>query len=130
MAKTVEVKIPDDIEYRVISNAFGVMIASGGLLAGTMVSERSFEYWQEDLVPLVLLVFLSYRLMRTFVSTIVAYQDSPPRKPPAVSKQNIQRMHAAVAQLPETMHYTPEQVIEEVSRRIESQKAEAAKKHL
>lgn len=127
MAKTVEVKIPADIEYKVIGNAFGVLIASGGLLAGTMVSQRSFEYWQEDMVPLVLLVFLSYRFMRTFVTTLTVYQDSAPRPRP-VSKENIQRVHATVAQLPQTVSYTPEQVVEEVARRIEAQKAEAAKK--
>jgi len=127
VAKTVEIKIPADIEYKVIGNAFGVLIASGGLLAGTMVSQRSFDYWQEDLVPLLLVVFLSYRLMRTFVTTLTVYQGSPPRP---VSKDNIQRVHAAVAQLPHTLNYTPEQVMEEVARRIETQKAEAARRHL
>jgi hypothetical protein len=128
VAKTVEGNIPEDMEYKVIGNAFGVLIASGGLLAGTMVSQRSIEYWQEDLVPLVLLLFLSYRLMRSFVTTMTVYQGFPPRQRP-VSKENIQRVHAAVAQLPQTMNYSPEQVMEEVSRRIEAQKAEAAKRN-
>jgi hypothetical protein len=126
VAKTVEITIPADIEFKVIGNAFGVLIASGGLLAGTMVSQGSFEYWQEDLAPLLLMLFLSYRLMRTFVTTMTVYQGSPPRP---VSKENIQRVHAAVAQLPETMSYTPEQVVEEVARRISAQKAEAAKRN-
>jgi len=128
MAKTVEIKIPADIEYKVIGNAFGVLIASGGLLAGTMVSERSFDYWQDDLAPLLLVIFFSYRLMRTFVTTLTVYQGTAPRKKP-VSKDNIQRVHAAVAQLPQTMNYTPEQVVEEVARRIEAQKAETMRRN-
>jgi len=122
------VKIPADIEYKVIGNAFGLLVASGGLLAGAMVSERSFDYWREDVVPLVLMIFLGYRLMRTFVTTMTVYQgeDAPPG--PVVSRENVQRMHAAVAQLPASMSYTPEQVVEEVSRRIEAQKSQSARK--
>ena len=33
----VEIKVPADIEYRVIGNAFGLMIACGGLLGRMMV---------------------------------------------------------------------------------------------
>lgn len=122
-------KIPSDIEYRVIGNAFCLMIACGGLLAGTMVSQRSVDYWQEDIVPLVLVFFLGYRLMRTFVSTMTVYQGNGRPASPPVSRENIQRVHAAVAQLPATMSYTPEQVVEEVAKRIEAQKAQAAKKN-
>ncbi len=122
-------KIAADIEYRVIGNFFGLLIASGGLLAGTMMSMRSLDYWLEDIVPLILVAFLAYRLMRNLLNTMIAYPGTvtPKRKP--VSKENIQRIHAAVAQLPEAVNYTPEQVLEEVSRRIEIQKAEAAKKN-
>lgn len=128
MAKTVEIKIPADIEYKVIGNAFGLLVVSGGLLAGTMVSQGSFEYWQDDLVLLLLLVFLAYRLMSSFVTTLTVYQGSAPRLRP-VSKDNIQRVHAAVAQLPQSMNYTPEQVMEEVAKRIEAQKADAARRN-
>lgn len=127
-ASVKNIKIPADIEYRVIGNAFGLLIACGGLLAGAMVSQRSVDYWQEDIVPLVLVLFLGYRLMRTFVTTMTVYQDDGPIRRPGVSRENIQRVHAAVAQLPATMSYTPEQVVEEVARRIEAQKAQAAKK--
>ena len=126
--EAIQIKIPADIEYKVLGNAFGLMIACGGLLAGNMMSERSFEYWREDIVAIVLVVFLAFRLMRTFVTTMTVYAGAPPRPSAPVSKENIQRMHAKVAQLPETMGYTPEQVIEEVAKRIEAQKAEAAKK--
>lgn len=125
-----EIKIPADIEYKVIGNFFGLMIACGGLLAGAMVSERSLEYWREDIVPLLLVLFLSYRLMRSCVTIMIASQNAPQRPTPPVSKENIQRMHATIAQLPETASYTPEQVVDEVVRRIERQKAEAAKRAL
>jgi hypothetical protein len=125
---TVEIKIPADIEYRVIGNAFGLLIACGGLLGGAMVSQHSLEYWQEDIVPLGLILLLGYRLMRNILTTVTACQGAP--LPPAspVSKENIQRVHAAVAQLPEAMNYTTEQVIEEVAKRIEAQKANAARR--
>lgn len=125
---TVEIKIPADIEYRVIGNAFGLLIACGGLLGGAMMSQRSLEYWREDIVPLGLVFFLGYRLMRNFVTTMNACQGMPPRSTTPVSKENIQRVHAAVARLPEATNYTPEQVIEEVARRIETQKANAVKR--
>jgi hypothetical protein len=123
-----EIKIPADIEYKVLGNAFGLMIVCGGLLAGNMMSERNLGYWREDIVPLVLVFFLATRLMQNFVTTMTVYQGASPRSAAPVSKENIQRMHATVAQLPESMGYTPEQVVEEVARRIEAQKAGAAKK--
>ena len=125
---TVEIKVPDDIEYRVIANAFGFMIACGGLLAGTMVAERSLDYWLEDIVPLSLALLMGIRLFRSFVTTMTVYQGAAPRRSSAVSKENIQREHAIVAQLPHTSSYTPEQVVEEVARRIEAQKAQAVKR--
>lgn len=124
----VEIKIPADIEYRVIGNVFGLLIACGGLLGGAMVYQRSLEYWREDIVPLGLVLLLGYRLMRNILSTVIACQGAPPRPASPVSKENIQRLHATVAQLPEAVNYTPEQVIEEVARRIETQKANAAKR--
>lgn len=123
------INIPAGIEYKVIGNAFGLLIACGGLLAGAMMSERSVDYWQEDIVPLVLVFFLGYRLMSTFVTTMTVYQSYGPPPGSDVSRENIQRVHAAVAQLPATMSYTPEQVVEEVARRIESQRSQATRKN-
>lgn len=128
MARTAEIKIPADIEYRVIGNAFGLLIACGGLLGGGMLSQRSLEYWREDIVPLGLVFLLGYRLMRNLLTTVIACQGEASRSASPVSRENIQRVHAAVAQLPEATSYTPEQVIEEVARRIETQKAGAVKR--
>jgi hypothetical protein len=128
MAESTVIKVPDDIEYRVIANAFGFLIACGGLLVGTMVSERSLDYWLEDIVPLSFAIIMGIRLFRSFVTTMTVYQGTAPKNSHIVSKENIQREHAIVAQLPHTSSYTPEQVVDEVVRRIEAQKAEAAKK--
>lgn len=132
MAKTVEVKIPEDIEYRVISNAFGLLIASAGLLGGEMIRQRSFDYWLDDIVPLLFVVWLAWRLYRNFLSTMVAYQEV--NLPPALLRERQIRETlkfdpAAVAQITAKTGYTAEQVVEEVAKRIEAKKLEAAKKN-
>jgi hypothetical protein len=132
VAKTVEIKIPEDIEYRVIGNAFGLLIASAGLLAGEMVRMRSVDYWLNDIVPLLLLTWMGFRVYRNFLSTMTAYQDVPP---PATLdrdrqiRETLNSEQAAVAQISSKTGYTPEQVAEEVARRIGAQKANALKKY-
>ncbi|BCS53180.1 hypothetical protein [Geobacter sp. SVR] len=117
------VKIPDDIEYRAIGDAFGLLIACGGLLPGAMVSQRSLEYWLEDIVPLLLIMVMGFRLMRNLMATMLAVQNAPPPQP---ARQVVQPEAAAMAQLPEVPGYTTEQVLEEVARRIEAKRAAAA----
>ena len=131
MAKTVEIKIPDDIEYRVIGNMFGLLIASAGLLAGEMVRMRSFDYWLDDIVPLLLLIWMGLRMYRNFLSTMNAYQGFTP--PAAVQrdrsiKEVLKSEPAVAAQIAAKTGYSAEQVVAEVSKRIEAQKAEAQKK--
>jgi hypothetical protein len=120
-------KIPDDIEYRVIGNAFGLLVSLAGLLGGTMLNQRSFDYWMDDLVPLLFSAYMAFRLFRNFLSTMTLYQDAPPLHRSA--PQRIQPDQVAYAQLPSAPNYSAEQVVEEVARRIESQKAEALKKN-
>jgi hypothetical protein len=127
--ETVEFKILQEIEYKVIGNAFGLLIAAGGLLAGTMMSQRSFEYWQEDIVPLALLVVMGYRLLRSFNATMTAYQVLPYRPHPSARRENVQPDQAAFAQIPAPKTYTAEEVMEAVAKRIEAQKDEAMKKN-
>ncbi len=130
MAKSVEIKIPEDIEFRVIGNAFGLLIASAGLLAGEMLRMRSIDYWPEDIVPLLLLLWLGFRLFRNFLSTMNAYQDAPqqPGRPsPGVSR--IQGEKVIAGQIAAKPSYTADKVVEEVARRIEAQKADALKKN-
>ncbi len=128
MASTAKtVKIPADIEYRVIGNAFGLLIACGGLLSGSMMNQRSLDYWQEDLLLLALIAVMGFRLMRTFIDTMQLYQDAPPRRPQS-ARQTVSPEQVAMGQLPPVPGYTADQVVEEVTRRIEANKAKAAKK--
>lgn len=132
---TAVIKVPEDIEYRIIGNAFGMMIACGGLLTGVMVSERSLDYWRDDIVPLGLLVVLGFCLSRNCIAMLSAClaEIRPTRHHPspraAATKEKIQQEHAAIAQLPASSKLSPEQVVEQVVKRIEAQKAEASKKN-
>lgn len=130
MAKSVEIKIPDDIEFRVIGNAFGVLIASAGLLAGEMLRLRSFDYWLDDIVPLLLLLWMTYRLFRNFLSTMNAYQDiSVQEGHPSQNTSPVRNEHVIAGQIPAKPSYSAEKVVEEVAKRIEAQKADALKKN-
>ena len=124
-------KIPEDIEYRVLGNAFGLMIATGGLLAGAMVSERSFDYWLNDIVPIILCVFMLFRLFRNLMSTMLLYYRDEPQHVPShkgrAESLNPEPLH--MPQIAGPNGPTPEQVVEEVVKRIEAQKAEQAKKN-
>ena len=129
---TATLKIPQDIEYRVLGNAFGLLIAAGGLLAGTMVAERSLAYWQDDIVPLALCAFMAFRLFRNMVLTMLLYNDAAPLPSHGAAtapRENVASEPLAMPQLPQVPGLTPEQVVEEVVKRIEVQKAEQAKKH-
>lgn len=127
--QTVEIKVLQEIEFKVIGNAFGLLIAAGGLLAGTMVREASFDYWQEDIVPLALLVIMGYRLVRSFIATMTAYQVVPYRPHAAAQRENVQSVQAAYAQIPAPKTYSAEEVMDAVAKRIEAQKEEAMKKN-
>jgi hypothetical protein len=126
-AQTAVTKISSDIEYRVIGNAFGLLIASAGLVGGTMVNQRSFDYWFDDLVPIIFALYMAFRLFRNFLSTLMLYQDAPPRR--RTPAKRVQAEQAAFAQLPPVPGYTPEQVMDEVARRIEAQREASAKKN-
>ncbi len=130
MAKTVEIKIPDDIEYRVIGNAFGLLIASAGLLAGDMVRNRSFDYWPVDIVPLALVLWMAFRMYRNFLSTINASQIVPVQvNHPDLVATPVRNEQVASGQITSKPSYSAEQVVEEIAKRIEVQKAEALKKN-
>lgn len=130
MAKeAVGIKILHEIEYKVIGNAFGVLIAAGGLLAGSMASQRSLEYWQEDIVLIGLLSIMSFKTMRSFVTVMTAYQVVPSHPHPAPHREHVQPDQAFVAQIAAPPKYSAEQVLDQVAKRIENQKAEAMKKN-
>ena len=137
--KSADIKIPEDIEMRIIGNFFGLLVASGGLLGGAMLSERSFDYWRDDIVTLCLLGIIIFRLLgngrdgyRIFLleESIAGagISRSSSRNESVVTREAIQREHATIAQLPASADLSPEKVVEEVVKRIEAQKAEAALK--
>ena len=128
MAKTTTIKVQVDIEYIVIGNAFGLLIACGGLLGGTMVNQMSLDYWRDDFVLLVLVGFMAFRLMRSFTTAMLAAQSAPVRRAHHSNpRQKITPESVAMGQLPHVPGFTAEQVLEEVSKRIEANKAKAAK---
>jgi hypothetical protein len=130
VAKTVEMKIPADIEFRVIANAFGILIASAGLLAGEMLRQRSFDYWLEDIVPLLILLWSGFRLFRNFLSTMIAYQDVHPQVGrPAPGASWIPGEKVIAGHIASKPSYSADKVVEEVAKRIEAQKADAVKRN-
>lgn len=119
-AKSVAIKIADDIEYRVIANVFGLLIASAGLLAGEMVRLRSFDYWLNDIVPLLFVSWMAFRLYRNLLSTMIAYHDYVP--PPAVVRERkireaLKAEKATVAEIAAKTGLTEEEVAAEVLKR-------------
>jgi hypothetical protein len=128
VAKTVEIKIPDDIEFRVIGNAFGLLIASAGLLAGEMMRLRSFDYWLDDIVPLALLTWMGFRMYRNFLSTMNAYHDTPAHRHVSGAMPIVGEPVIA-GHIEAKPRYSADKVVEEVAKRIEAQKAEALKKN-
>jgi len=129
VAKTAVLKIPADIEYRAIGNAFGLMIATAGLLAGTMVQQRSFEYWSEDIVTILIVAWLFFRLFRNLLSTMTAYKDLPPRRPVRIRSEEPSRTseHLVAGQIPAVTTPSPDQVVEAVARRLDEKRAKAEK---
>lgn len=130
MAKSVEIKVPEDIEFHVMSNALGMLIASAGLLAGEMLRLRSFDYWLDDIVPLLLLLWLGFRMYRNFLSTMNVYHDVPAQGVhPAPATSRLQSEKVIAGQIAAKPGYSADKVVEEVAKRIEAQKAEALKKN-
>jgi len=129
MAKSAELKIPVDIEYRAIADAFGLLIASSGLLGGTMVNQRSFDYWLDDIVILLIVGWFAFRLYRDLLSTMTLYKDAPPRKPKRLVAESVSGMsdNAVLGQLPAVTLPTADQVVEEVARRIDEKRTKAQK---
>lgn len=129
MAKTVELKIPADIEYQAIGDAFGLMIASAGLMAGTMVQQRNFDYWQEDIATLLIVAWFAYRLFRDLLSTMTAYKDLPPRRPIRINSEaaSVMPQQVIAGQLPAMTLPTADQVVEEVAKRIDVKRFKAQK---
>lgn len=124
-------------EFRFLGNLFGALMACAGLLAGTMLRERSFDYWLEDIVPLLLLIFTLRGLIKSAMELAkdsIYYEEQKKQVVAAMAKQ--QEMSSTMAgvemELPRISakpQYSEEEVLEAVSKRIEQQHAKGAKKN-
>ena len=126
-------KQPQDIEIAVIGNAFCLLIASAGLLAGSMAANLSLSYWREDIVALAITVVMGIRLLRNLMDAMTHYQETPPvhhhHRAEAQERVNVQSEGVVMGQIPAVSSFSPDQVVEEVVKRIETKKADAVKKN-
>ena len=126
-------KQPQDLEIAVIGNAFCLLIASAGLLAGSMAANLSLAYWREDIVALAITAFMGIRLLRNLMNAMTLYQETPQvrhhHRAAAQERLNVQPEDVVMGQIPAVTSFSPDQVLEQVVKRIESQKADAAKKN-
>ena len=129
----------EDAEFRFIGSLFASLMASAGLLAGTMMRERSLEYWSEDIMSLLLLAFAVRGLVKSSLELVkdsMYYEEQRKYVEEALRKQ--QEMLAEMGDIPpnsvETHQissktkYSEEEVLDAVSKRIQQNKEEAVKK--
>jgi len=126
------VELSNGPEYRVLANFFGVLLACAGLLAGTMVHERSLEYWQSDLVPLLILLITGRGLLKSSMDLMresMVYSEKKQVLDNFLAKQN-EMLIPEVGEIPKLAakpHYSEEEMLEAVSKRIEQQRDKAVK---
>jgi len=124
-------------EFRFLGNLFGALMACAGLLAGTMVQERSLDYWLEDIVPLLLLVFTLRGVIKSAMELAkdsIFYEEQKKQVLEAMAKQEAMAaaMSGADTDLPKLTtkpKYSEAEVLEAVSKRIEQQREEGLKKN-
>jgi hypothetical protein len=124
-------------EFRFLGNLFGALMACAGLLAGTMVHERSLDYWLEDIVPLLLLVFTLRGVIKSAMELAkdsIFYEEQKKQVLEAMAKQEAMAaaMAGAESELPKLASkpkYSEAEVLEAVSKRIEQQREEGLKKN-
>ena len=126
------VELSNGPEYRVLGNLFGVLLACSGLLVGTMMRERSLDYWQSDLVPLLILLITGRGLLKSSMDLLrdsMVYAEKKQMVDTFLSKQN-DVLTPDLGELPKLStkpQYSEEEVLEAVSKRIEEQRGKAAK---
>ncbi len=117
-------QVADGPEFRLLGNLFGVMIASAGLLAGTMMRERSFDYWLEDIVPLMILAITLRGLLLNAISLFqssMAYDEKMEMLNKVLAQQPGQSVvpDLELPLLTKKREYSEEEVLEAVSKRIQ-----------
>jgi len=117
-------QVTDGPEFRLLGNLFGVMIALAGLLAGTMMRERSFDYWLEDIVPLMILAITLRGLLLNAISLFqssMAYDEKMEMLNKVMAQQSAQSVvpDMELPLLTKKREYSEEEVLEAVSKRIQ-----------
>lgn len=126
------VELSNGPEYSVLANLFGVLLACAGLLAGTMMHERSLDYWQEDLVPLLILLITGRGLLKSSMELMresMVYTEKKRAVDSFLAKQT-EILSPELGEIPKLAakpHYSEEEVLEAVSKRIEQQRSKSAK---
>lgn len=128
----------EDAEFRFIGSLFASLMASAGLLAGTMIRERSLEYWSEDIMSLLLLAFAVRGLVKSSLELVkdsMYYEEQKKYVEDALRKQQemLSEMGdtangAETHQISSKMKYSEEEVLDAVSKRIQQNKEEAVRK--
>ena len=128
------VQLSNGPEYRVLANLFGVLIGCAGLLAGTMVHERSFDYWQSDIIPLLILLFTGRGLLKSSMDLMqddMVYLEKKKMVDSFLAKQ-AEVLSPDLGEMPKLAaktNYSEAEVLEAVSKRLEEQRSKAAKNH-
>ena len=132
-SEAVGIKQPQEIEIAVIGNAFCLLIAAAGLLAGSMTANLSLAYWREDIVVLAITAVMGIRLLRNLMDVVMLYQETPQvlhhNRAETQGPVNVQPEGVVMGQIPAVSSFSQDQMIEEVVKRIELKKTEAAKKN-
>lgn len=132
--------VEDGPEFSFLGNLFGMLIASAGLLAGTMMRERSFDYWLEDIVPILLLVITFRGVLVSSIALArisILHDEKMDMLIQEMAKKNIMDAQAGAApdmEMPlltkkKQQDYSEEEVLEAVSRRLQEKKDESMRKN-
>lgn len=132
-AETVELE--NGPEYRVLAHLFGILLACAGLLAGTMVKERSLDYWTEDIVPLLILMLSGHGLLKGSIELArdaMVYAEQKKTVEAFLAKQKEVLAHTGdqpqLAAKPKAkQQFSEDEVLEAVAKRIEEQKEKASR---
>lgn len=128
------VQLSNGPEYRVLANLFGVLIGCAGLLAGTMVHERSFDYWQSDIIPLLILLFTGRGLLKSSMDLMqddMVYLEKKKMVDSFLAKQT-EVLSPDLGEMPKLAaktNYSEAEVLEAVSKRLEEQRSKSVKNH-
>lgn len=127
-----KITVADGPEFRMIGNLFWIIMSLGGLMVGTMFRERSIDYWMDDIVPLLILVFSSYRFYRNAIDLARDAEIYTQRK-----EQVFAAMARAASRVDDEMEipklaakpqFSEDEVLDAVARRIQENRAGAEKK--